>query len=74
MEIKNQKKAFSLIEIMVAMLILSFVMFGSIKAYSYITNIHKLNEIRYRALAKLDSEMNRLVFHYENYNYVVNLD
>jgi type II secretory pathway pseudopilin PulG len=62
------KKSFTLIEILVAMLLLSFVIVGSMKAYKYIQDVHKMNEVRYLALNRLDSEMNRLVFAYENFD------
>lgn len=62
------KKAFTLIEVLVAMLLLTFVIMGSMKAYKYIQDVHKMNELRYLALNRLDSEMNRLVFAYENFD------
>jgi prepilin-type N-terminal cleavage/methylation domain-containing protein len=66
MEIKNKIKAFTLIEVLVSMLLLSLIILSSVKAYAYILNSYKISELRYLALNKLDSEMNRLAFAYEN--------
>lgn len=68
MAIKNNQKAFTIIEVLVAMLLFSFILLASVKAYAYLTKNHKINEIRYLALNKIDSEMNRLVFAYENFD------
>jgi prepilin-type N-terminal cleavage/methylation domain-containing protein len=66
MEIK--RKAFTLVEILVAIIIVGIFMFATIKAYSQLTKAYEINEIRYQALRAIDSEMNRLLYHYENYD------
>jgi len=65
---KPNKKAFTLIELMISILLFSFVIIGSIKTYTYLSAKSKMNELRYLVLNKLDSEMSRLVFAYENVN------
>jgi prepilin-type N-terminal cleavage/methylation domain-containing protein len=65
--ILEMKKGFSLIEMMISILLIAFVMVGTVKAYRYLATSHKQNEIRYMALRAIDSEMNRLVFSYENF-------
>jgi len=64
----KQKQSFTLLEVLIAMLLLSFILVISVKAYSYISTNSRLNEIRYYALNKIDSEMNRLVFGYEKFD------
>jgi prepilin-type N-terminal cleavage/methylation domain-containing protein len=67
MAIFNQnKKAFTLIEILVSMLLLGFILLTSVRAYSFLSSNSKIDEIRFLALKTIDSEMNRLVFAYEN--------
>jgi prepilin-type N-terminal cleavage/methylation domain-containing protein len=61
------KSAFTLIEVLVATVIMSIVMVVSIQSVSYVNQVHQQNEIRYLALNRLDSEMSRLVMAYENY-------
>jgi len=63
------KKAFTLIEILSAILIMGTVMVISIQSVQYVNSIHQQNEIRYLALNRIDSEMSRLVMAYENYTY-----
>jgi prepilin-type N-terminal cleavage/methylation domain-containing protein len=65
---KSNKQAFTLIELMISILLFSFVILGSIQTYNYLSANSKMNEIRYLVLNKLDSEMSRLVFSYENVN------
>lgn len=64
-------KAFTLIELLVSMLLLGMILIVSTKAYSYIAQNTQMNELRYLALNKIDSEMSRLVFAYENYDRTV---
>ena len=68
MAITNKKliKSFSLIEVLVSMLLLGMLLVVSIKSYYYLAKNTKQNELRYLALNKIDSEMNRLVYAYEN--------
>ena len=68
MAINNKKliKSFSLIEVLVSMLLLSILLVVSIKSYYYLAQNTNQNELRYLALNKIDSEMNRLIFAYEN--------
>ena len=65
MEIKN-KKAFTLLEVLLSIILLSIIVIVSVKAYTYFTRNSQKNIIDYMALAKIDSEMNRLVYAYEN--------
>jgi type II secretory pathway pseudopilin PulG len=59
-------KAFTLLEVLISVILFSVIIVVSIKAYSYFTNSSQENVINYLALAKADSEMNRLVYAYEN--------
>jgi len=61
------KKAFTMIEILVAMILLGFLIIGSVKAMKYLRDAHQVNELRYLALNKIDSEMARLVANYKSY-------
>jgi len=61
------KSAFTLIEILVATLLLSIVIVVSFQSIHYVNQAHQQNEIRYLALNRLDSEMSRLVMAYKNY-------
>jgi len=65
MEIKN-KKAFTLLEVLLSIILLSIIVIVSVKAYTYFTRNSQKNIIDYMALAKTDNEMNRLVYAYEN--------
>lgn len=60
----NNKRAFTLIEVLVSLILLSLVLFISFKAYKQMAYFTKLDEIRYLALNKIDSEMARLVYAY----------
>lgn len=60
------KKAFTLIEVMVSIFLLSILVLASIKAYAHLTSISVKETIRYLALDKIDNEMSRLVYAYEN--------
>ena len=62
------KKAFTMIEILVAMILLGFLIVGSVKAMGYLRDAHQINELRYLALNKIDSEMARLVYAYREVN------
>jgi prepilin-type N-terminal cleavage/methylation domain-containing protein len=59
--------AFTLIEVLTGIMIMSIVMVVSMQSVGYINHIHQQNEIRYLALNRIDSEMSRLVMAYENY-------
>jgi Tfp pilus assembly protein PilE len=61
-----KRKSFTLVEILVSILLLGFILTMSIKSYEFLSTNSKINEIRYLVLNKIDSEMNRLVFAYEN--------
>lgn len=58
------KKGFGLIEILVAMLMLSVLVVVSIKSIKLLNQNSNLIEIRYLALNRLDIELNRLVYTY----------
>ena len=60
------KRSFTLIEVLVSMLLLGLLVILSVKAYAYIIKSSKMNEMRYLVLNRIDSEMNRLVYAYEN--------
>jgi type II secretory pathway pseudopilin PulG len=62
----QNKKAFTIIEILVSMLLLGFALLMSVKAYSFLSLNSKIDEMRFLALKTIDSEMNRVVFAYEN--------
>lgn len=62
------KKAFTLIEVLSAVMIMGIVMVTSIKSVQYMNQIHQQNTLAYLALNRLDSEMSRLVMAYENYD------
>jgi len=55
-------------EILVAILLFGLILVVSIKAYSYLGFVSQFNQLRYIALNKIDSEMSRLVFAYENFS------
>ena len=61
------KPAFTLIEVLIATMIMGVVMVVSLQSVGYVNQIHQQNELRYLALNRLDSEMSRLVMAYENY-------
>ena len=60
------KKAFMMVDILVAIVLLGILLLGSVKSMEYMNSSHQINEIRYLTLNKLDSEMARLVMTYEN--------
>ena len=60
------KKSFTLIEVLVSILLTSILVYFSIQAYSHLKHISLTNTIRYLALDKIDSELSRLVYAYEN--------
>lgn len=64
----KSRKAFSLIEIIAGIIIMSIVMVVSLQSVAYMNHIHQENELRYLALNRLDSEMSRLVMAYKNYS------
>lgn len=55
-----------MVDILVAMVLLAILLLGSVKAMGYMNSSHQINELRYLALNKIDSEMARLVMTYEN--------
>jgi len=63
------KSAFTLIEVLAAIFILSIVIVVSFQSMSYMNQTHQQNEIRYLALNCLDSEMSRLVMADKNTTY-----
>jgi prepilin-type N-terminal cleavage/methylation domain-containing protein len=63
------KQAFTLIEILSAIMIMGILMVISFQSVHYINSIHQQNELRYLALNRIDSEVSRLVMAYENYTY-----
>jgi hypothetical protein len=60
------KKAFMMVDILVAIVLLAILLLGSVKAMTYMNFSDQINEIRYLTLNRLDSEMARLVMTYEN--------
>lgn len=62
------KKAFTLLEVLLSMVILSILVIVSVKAYTHLKQIGEKDTIRYLALNKIDNEMSRLVYAYENIN------
>jgi len=61
----KSRKAFSLIEIIAGIIIMSIVMVVSLQSVAYMNHIHQENELRYLALNRLDSEISRLVMAYD---------
>ena len=60
------KRGFTLIEVLVSILLTSILFYFSIQAYSHLKHTSLVNTTRYLALDKIDSEMSRLVYAYEN--------
>lgn len=56
----NHKKGFSLVELLVAMVVLSIVMSGSIAGFNYILNANRANLLRETALEIARNELNML--------------
>jgi Tfp pilus assembly protein PilE len=61
------RPAFTLIEILSGIFIMSVITIVSMQSVNYLNYIHQQNELRYLALNRIDSEMSRLVMAYENY-------
>lgn len=60
------KKSFTLIEILLSIFILAILVITSIKAFSHLKLISQKDTMRYLALDKIDNEMNRLVYAFDN--------
>lgn len=59
------KKAFTLIEVALAILLISFLFTALIKSVKYLYQSNFINEMRYLALNRVDSEVARIVAYYK---------
>lgn len=61
----SMKNAISMIEVLVSILLLSMLFYFGIKAYKHMAFVSAQNNLRYIALDRIESEMNRLVYAYD---------